>query len=206
MDAQPPKARRPLVLASIVAVLGALGLVAVLSPDTLARLVRPTPGGDFTLPSHAGPVSLRNFRGRVVLLYFGYTFCPDVCPTTLSDLSVALRSLTPAEAARVQVIFVSVDPERDPPATLATYAAAFHPSFVAVTGSPAELAVLAQRYGAYFAKQTVDSAAGYLIDHTASTFVIGPDGVLLEKLAYATPPAEIAARLRALLSEPWSPP
>lgn len=191
--------------ARVAATLGILGLaglalVAVIAPDSLVRLTRPTLGGDFTLTSSKGPVALQSFRGRFVLLYFGYTFCPDVCPTTLSDLSVALRSLKPEEAARVQVLFVSVDPERDPPATLSTYAAAFHPSFLAATGSPQELAVLAQRYGAYFEKQQVDSAAGYLVDHTASTFVIDPDGVLLERFTYATPPPEIAARLRELLS------
>jgi len=184
----------------VVVALAAAAGVALFAPDALTRLLRGTPGGDFTLTSASGPVSLRELRGKFVLVYFGYTFCPDVCPTSLSDLSVALRGLTPAESERFRAIFVSVDPERDTPEALQRYAAAFHPSFVGVTGSPAELALVAQRYGAHYAKAEVDSAAGYLVDHTASFFVVDPDGALVGRLEHGTPPAELTARLRAYLT------
>ena len=94
-------------------------------------------GGDFTLQSATGPVTLKDYRGKVVLLYFGYTYCPDICPTSLTATAQALGQLAPAELARVQTLFVSVDPERDTPARLKDYGAFFHPSIIGVTGTAA---------------------------------------------------------------------
>ena len=116
------------------------------------------PGGDFTLTSAAGPVALADLRGKVVLLYFGYTYCPDICPTALATAAAALGSLSEAEAARVAMLFISVDPARDSPAHLREYTAFFHPAIVGVTGSEAEVAAVAARYGVYFARQP--AAAG----------------------------------------------
>lgn len=116
--------------------------------------------GDFTLQSAAGPVSLKDYRGKVVLIYFGYTYCPDVCPTSLAATAQGLALLKPEELAKVAMIFISVDPERDTPARLKDYAEFFHPSIVGVTGTPDKVADVAKRYGVFYARQKVDTAGG----------------------------------------------
>ncbi len=165
----------------------------------LPQAVKPS-AGDFTLQSDNGPVSLKDYRGRLVLVYFGYTYCPDICPTSLALTSEALRRLTPEEQARVASIFISVDPERDTPARLKEYVEFFHPGLVGLTGSKEALAETAFRYGVFFARQKLDSAGnGYVIDHTADTYVIGADGQLLDKIAHATPPDQVVTKLRQYL-------
>ena len=153
-------------------------------------------GGDFTLVSADGPVSLADFRGKVVLLYFGYASCPDVCPTALAQTAQGLAMLSPEERARVRVVFVSVDPERDTPAKLKRYTAHFAPDMIGVSGSAAALADVAARYGAAYRKTAVQSAVGYVVDHTAFTSVIAPDGRLVEQLPHGTSPAQIAQAIR----------
>lgn len=154
-------------------------------------------GGDFTLHGAEGPVALRDLRGRVVLLYFGYTWCPDICPTNLAILALALRSLTPEELAAVQVIFVSVDPARDTLSRLAEYTAYFHPSMLGLTGSDAEVATVAGLYGAAYRRvEQPDSAMGYAVDHSAYTYLIDPDGRLVETLDHATPSEQVPAAIR----------
>ena len=114
------------------------------------ELAAPPTGGDFTLDSAAGPVRLSDLRGQVVLIYFGYTACPDICPTNLVSIANALRSLHPAELDRTRVLFVSVDPERDDPEHLARYVAYFHPNVLGLTGTPEQLARVARLYGAAY--------------------------------------------------------
>lgn len=157
-------------------------------------------GGDFTLQSADGPVSLKDLRGKVVLLYFGYTFCPDVCPTSLALIAEALKQLTPAEQEKVQVVFVSVDPERDTPQKLKQYVAFFRPGTLGLTGTPEEIAQVAKQYGAVYRKQTVTSAAGYVIDHSSYTYILSPDGKLRGKLLHAAAPAEMAREIRTALN------
>ena len=160
-------------------------------------------GGDFTLQSAGGPVALQDFRGKLVLVYFGYTYCPDICPTALAATAEGLKLLTPDELARVAVIFVSVDPERDTPARLKEYAEFFHPAIVGVTGTPEELAAIARRYGVFYARQSVETAGGgYVVDHTSDTYVVGADGKLDGKIAHATPPEQVAAEIRKRLTKP----
>lgn len=160
-------------------------------------------GGDFTLDSANGPVSLKDYRGKLVLVYFGYTFCPDICPTSLAATAEGLKLLKPEEAARVAMIFISVDPERDTPARLKEYVEFFHPSMVGVTGKPEDLAEIAKRYGVFYAKQKVATAGnGYVVDHSADTYVVAPDGQLVGKIAHATPPNEVAAEIRKRLNPP----
>jgi len=135
------------------------------------------PAADFTLTAHTGEqVSLSDFRGKWVVLYFGYTFCPDVCPLTLADLARAVRLLDAKQADRVQVMMISVDPERDTPQRLAQYAPAFHPAFLGLTGSEEALAAAATPFGIYYARQEVGGASGYLVDHTASVTVLDDQG------------------------------
>jgi len=160
-------------------------------------------GGDFTLTSADGPVALKDFRGRVVLIYFGYTYCPDICPTSLAATAEGLKLLKPEELARVAVIFVSVDPERDTPARLKDYVAFFHPAIVGVTGSPPVLADIAGRYGVIYSRQNVNTAGGgYVVDHSSETYVVAPDGRLIGRLPHATAPAKVAAEIRHYLTQP----
>ena len=160
-------------------------------------------GGDFTLQAADGPVSLNDFRGKVVLVYFGYTYCPDICPTSLAATAEALKQLKPEEMARVAMIFVSVDPKRDTPARLKEYAGFFHPAIVGATGTPEEIAGIAKLYGVFYAEQKVENAGGgYLVDHSADTFVISPDGKLVGKIAHATPPDQVVDIIRKYLNQP----
>ena len=160
-------------------------------------------GGDFTLQSAGGPVALQDFRGKVVLVYFGYTYCPDICPTSLAATAEGLKLLSPEELARVAVIFVSVDPERDTPARLKEYGEFFHSAIVGVTGTAAEVAAIARRYGVFYARQPVETAGGgYVVDHTSDTYIIGADGRLDGKIAHAAPPEQVAAEIRKRLTKP----
>lgn len=160
-------------------------------------------GGDFTLQSADGPVSLADYRGKVVLVYFGYTYCPDICPTSLAATAEGLKQLKPEELARVATLFISVDPERDTPARLKEYAAFFHPSIVGMTGTPEAVADVARRYGVFYARQKVETAGGgYVVDHSADTYVVAPDGRLAGKIAHATPPDQVVAEIRKTLTQP----
>jgi len=160
-------------------------------------------GGDFTLQSAGGPVSLKDFRGKVVLLYFGYTYCPDICPTSLAATAEGLKLLAPDELARVAVILVSVDPKRDTPARLKEYVEFFHPSMLGVTGTPEAIAEVARRYGVFYAEQKVRTAGdGYVVDHSGDTYVVAADGRLVAKIAHATPPEHVAEMIRKYLYQP----
>ena len=195
-------------LASIAAFLLAavVGLALFWQPDLpespLPRAGLPA-GGDFTVQTADGPLALHALRGKLVLLYFGYTFCPDICPTSLAATAEGLRRLSADELARVAVIFVSVDPERDTPARLKDYVAFFHPAIVGVTGTPAEIADVARRYGVSYAIQKAATAGGgYVVDHSADTYLVGPDGRLAGRIAHATPPEQVAAAIRQSLNPP----
>ncbi|MBU3697575.1 SCO family protein [Dechloromonas sp.] len=184
-----------------------LGLAIFWQPELperpLPRAAGGPPGGDFTLQSAAGPVSLADYRGKLVLVYFGYTYCPDVCPTSLAATSEGLKQLTPAERARVAMIFVSVDPRRDTPARLKEYVEFFDPGIVGVTGTPQALSEIAAHYGVFYAEQKVATAGdGYVVDHTSDTYVIDAAGKLAGKIAHATPPDQVVVALRQYLKQP----
>ncbi|MGH8066529.1 MAG: SCO family protein [Candidatus Entotheonellia bacterium] len=142
-------------------------------------LVPPPPPMDFTLTASDGfEFRLSHHRGKVVLLSFGYTFCPDVCPTTLVDLSQVRARLGEA-AKRVQVAFITLDPERDGPERLGIYTKAFDPTFIGLTGSEEHLAQVRRMYGVIAEKEVVPgTSAEYLIAHSADTYVIDPEGRL----------------------------
>lgn len=162
-------------------------------------LQSPSESPDFTLKSHTGqPVSLSDYRGKLVMLYFGYTFCPDVCPATLVEVSGAMEILG-EEADEVQLIMISVDPERDTPERLAEYVSYFDPSFLGLTGTPEEIARIATLYGIYYEANEGSAATGYLIDHTATITVIDEDGHVKLVFPFGTPAADLAADLVYLL-------
>jgi len=194
-----------MVLAGFLAAL-IIGVVLFWQPDIperpLPKAVSPT-GGDFTLQSASGPVSLKDYRGKLVLVYFGYTFCPDICPTSLAATAEGLKLLKPEELARVAMIFVSVDPKRDTPERLKEYVEFFHPAIVGVTGTPEVIAEIAKRYGAFYAEQKLETAGGgYVVDHSADTFIVAPDGQLVGKMAHATPPDQVVVAIRKYLNKP----
>lgn len=169
--------------------------------DEVPGIKEAPPGGDFTLNSADGPVSLQDFRGKVVLLYFGYTKCPDVCPTSLSFLTQALNELTEAELKQVQSIFVSVDPKRDTPEILKEYAEYFHPNLIGVTGSEKEVAEVAGLYGAqYYEVNLEGSAFGYSVNHSAVTYLITDTGTLRFIFPHATAPKVILDAVRYVLA------
>lgn len=181
-----------------------VGLGFFWNPELPERILPKAPiaaGGDFTLQSATGPVSLKDFRGKLVLIYFGYTYCPDICPTSLASTAAGLKLLKPEEMAKVAMLFISVDPERDTPARLKEYAEFFDPAIVGVTGTPEVLAEIAKRYGVFYAKQKVATAGeGYVVDHSSDTYVIGADGQLLSKIAHAAPPDQVVAEIRKRLN------
>ncbi len=165
-------------------------------------LEAPTPVPDVALTAHTGrPVSLHDLRGRVLLIYFGYTACPDACPATMAELAAAVEELPPSQRAEVQVILISVDPARDTPARLADYVTHFSPSFLGMTGSEEELKAVAAPFGVYFEKGERLGNDGYLVDHTASVFAVDKESRLRLIYSFATPSQEIVADLRHLVRE-----
>ncbi len=133
-------------------------------------------GKELRLTDHHGQRrSLEDFHGKVVVLFFGYTHCPDVCPTTLGELGITLKRLGP-DASKVQVLFVTLDPARDTPAVLAQYVPSFNPSFLGLTGTDEEIARAAKSFKVFYKKQESASKAGYTMDHSANTFVLDGQG------------------------------
>ncbi|EXI65778.1 MAG: BsSco [Candidatus Accumulibacter adjunctus] len=165
-----------------------------LPPGTAPR------GGDFVLQGPQGPVALADYRGKVVLIYFGYTWCPDVCPTSLSLLAQAIADLEAAERERVQPIFISVDPERDTPARLKEYAPFFHPALIGLSGSREQIAAVASAYGSSYQKQPPNAEGNYAVDHSSATYVVDPQGRLAGSLPHASSPAQIVAFVRQQLA------
>ncbi len=165
------------------------------------RLLNPRPL-DFTLMAPRGPVSLEAFGGKLVLIFFGYVHCPHVCPTTMLALKRAYEALTPDEQARVQVLFISVDPERDTPELADRYARAFNGAFLGLSGSPEAIREVAQAFGVYYQKAQYRGPQDYLVDHTATTFVLkGKEMVLLFSPDKVEATEKVVADLRALLRE-----
>jgi protein SCO1/2 len=158
-----------------------------------------TMGGPFTLTSHQGQrVSSSAFAGKYRIVYFGYTFCPDVCPVDLQLIGAALRQFErsdPARAARVQPIFITTDPARDTPAVLRQFVAQFHPRLIGLTGSEAEVAQVARTHGVYFARRDPASASAYLVDHNRIAVLYGPEGEPIAILPHDQGPAGIIAEL-----------
>ena len=162
-------------------------------------------GGPFTLTDQTGKrVTDRDFRGKFMLVYFGFTNCPDVCPTALQVMAAALDKMGPS-AERITPVLITVDPEHDTPALLASYVASFHPRLVGLTGSQTEIDAVAKAYRVY-AKKVPDpkSTAGYTMDHSSIIYVIGPDGSYRSHFTHATAPETIADRLTAMLQKPSS--
>jgi protein SCO1/2 len=157
-------------------------------------------GGPFTLTDHKGRrVTDQDFRGRHMLVFFGFTLCPDVCPTALQVASEALNKLGP-KADQIVPIFISVDPERDTPSQLASYVESFHPRLIGLTGSQAEIDAVVKAYRVYVRRvEDPKSSAGYTFDHTSLIYVMGPDGAYRTHFTHTTNAGAMAERLARLL-------
>jgi protein SCO1/2 len=159
-------------------------------------------GGDFVLQSSDGDISTESFRGKVLLLYFGYTQCPDVCPTSLSLVAQSLNELDSRELEKIGGIFVSVDPRRDTLDVLANYVSYFHPNLVGVTGSADKIADAARLYGVQYSfTETADSAMGYVVNHSANVYLIDQKGELRYAFPHETPPEAMLGAMRKLFQE-----
>lgn len=159
----------------------------------------PGPAPPFTLTSTDGqPVALSDFAGEVVLLYFGYTFCPDVCPATMSDLR---RVQETVDRDDLQVLFISVDPARDTPEIAHAYASGFHPGFVGLSGTADDIAAAAAGWGVFVELGEPDAGGNYPVDHTARVFVVDKAGRYRLSFPFETPVEDIVADLEILLEE-----
>src|SRR5579871_1666175 len=158
-------------------------------------------GGPFTLQDGNGKqVTDRDFRGKYMLVYFGYTFCPDVCPTTLNEVADAMEHLG-AKANDLQPIFITVDPKRDTPAVVKQYVAAFSPRLIGLTGTPEQIATVAQEYRVYYAEhRTGPGPNDYTMDHSSILYLMGPDGKFIAPIRTDEDGTQIAADLGKLMS------
>ena len=158
-------------------------------------------GGDFTLSSADGSVSLSDFRGQAVMLFFGYTTCPDVCPIDLAKISAVINRFSDANPQPVAGLFVSVDTERDTPERTAEYAAFFHPRITGVSGSVQAVDAVAKQYYVLYQKvEDPGSALGYTVDHSATTYLIGPKGKVRQLLKHDSTVDEMTDAVRAVLA------
>ena len=206
---------RPRLAVVITAIIAAIALLAVAvyyvvaARDRISESRGPATGGAVQL---GGPFALRDqtgrqrtddeFRGQLMLIFFGYTYCPDVCPTSLQTMSDVLDSLG-AKADRVQPIFITVDPERDTVAQLKDYTAHFHPRLLALTGTAAEIASVAKAYRVYYRKaepaEADENSDDYLVDHTSIMYLMDRDGAYLHLFRHDAPASDIAAEIERRL-------
>ncbi|HVW73972.1 MAG TPA: SCO family protein [Rhizomicrobium sp.] len=155
-------------------------------------------GGPYALTDQDGkPRASTDFAGKYQLIYFGYTFCPDVCPTTLALMGAALDRLGPTQD-RIVPVFITIDPERDTPEVLKKYVAAFGPRFVGLTGTPDEIAKVEKEYRVYAKKGPVENGT-YAMDHSSVIYLMGPDGKLASFYDEATTPEDLAQKIKAKL-------
>jgi protein SCO1/2 len=155
-------------------------------------------GGPFKLVDQNGKtISDQDFKGRPFLVFFGFTHCPDVCPTTLFEVSEVLRALGP-DADRMRALFITVDPERDTPAVIKDYLSSFDPHLSGLTGDPATIAAVAKAYRVYFKKVPLDQG-GYTMDHTAIVYLMDKDGRFVSPFSLKRTPDAAAADLRRYL-------
>jgi cytochrome oxidase Cu insertion factor (SCO1/SenC/PrrC family) len=153
-------------------------------------------GGPFALIDHNGkPRSERDFRGKLMLIYFGFTYCPDICPTDLQNIGLALDQLG-AAGENVQPLFMTVDPERDTPEHLKDYVPLFHPRLIGLTGEPAAIRAAADAYKVYYARVPSQRGDDYTVDHSSFIYLMGADGQYLGFFPPGTSPERIAETLK----------
>ena len=198
-----PRFVLPAALFGGLAILGAGVLIGLEHRDrprgAAGTLLASAIGGPFRLVDQNGKtVTDADLKGKWSLIYFGYTHCPDACPTALNDIAVALDELGPKRAA-VRPVFITVDPERDTPEVLKAYVTAFDAPILALTGTPEEIAQAAKGYRVYYAKHP-EAGGDYSMDHSSVIYVMDPQGRFTASFTQQNPPEEIAERLKKLLA------
>lgn len=184
---------------------GAAGLLAACSESKPQYKAIDLTGADyardFQLTDHNGqPRTLKDFRGKLVVLFFGYTQCPDVCPTSMAELSEA-KKLLGADGDKLQGLFVTVDPDRDTPDVLKAYMANFDPTFLALRGTPEQLAEMAKEYKVYYKKAEGKTPTSYTMDHSAASYVYDTQGRLRLYTRYGSGAQALASDLKLLLGQ-----
>ena len=195
----PQQTRRTIVIAAAAAALAACQPAEPPAPFKGIDITGATYARDFSLPDAEGAMrSLSEFKGKVVLVFFGFAQCPDVCPTTLGR-AIEVRKLLGADGNKVQVVLITVDPERDTPQVLREYMKAYDPSFIALRGNAEQLAATAKEFKVFFQKVPT-SKDSYTMDHTAVTYAFDPKGQVRLAFRHEQSAAEVAADLKSLLS------
>ena len=169
-------------------------------PATPPPLAGARIGGPFALTDGDGrPFTDRNLKGRYAIMYFGYTFCPDVCPTDMAAIGAGLKQVEksdPETAAKVVPVFVSVDPERDTAPVVKAFAAAFHPRAIGLTGSPAAIKQVAKEYGVFYGRGETSPGGGYLVNHSRAAYLMDPQGKPVAMVEQDAGPARVAEIIR----------
>jgi protein SCO1/2 len=159
-------------------------------------------GGDFTLMSKNGPISLSDYKGQVVVMYFGFLNCPDVCPNSMETVRSALKRLKEDQLQQTKAVLVSLDPKRDTPEILAEYSQYFHPNLIGVTGTKASIDKVTKQYGAYYNfTELKNSALEYVVEHSSRYYVIDQDGKLITAMRHSTTSNELYAQISELLEK-----
>ncbi|PKP90030.1 MAG: SCO family protein [Alphaproteobacteria bacterium HGW-Alphaproteobacteria-14] len=190
-----PSATFAILIAGAIALAGCNAATPAAEPPLAGAAI----GGDFALTASDGrTVKWGDFAGKYRVVYFGYAFCPDVCPTDMQRVAQGLKVLKasdPAKAAKIQPIFITIDPERDTPAVVGEFAAAFSPDIIGLTGTPEQIAAAAKAFKVFYAKGEVVEGGGYLVDHSAITYLFGPKGEPLATLPTDQGADAVAAEL-----------
>ncbi|MEX8496018.1 SCO family protein [Sphaerotilus sp.] len=194
--------RRLALLASTLAVLGVLGGCEKTPPPSFKSL--DITGAEYArqlalTDANGQPFLLSSLKGKVAVVFFGYTQCPDVCPTTLTNLAETQRLLGP-EGDKLVGVFVTVDPKRDTATLLKSYVGAFNPNWVALRGTPDEVTAAAKEFKVFYREVPGRTETSYTVDHTAASFVFDPQGKVRLYVRHATPPADLAADIKVLLA------
>lgn len=194
-----------IILALVSILIASVAVVMLIRPDVSEHPVQRTSGealvgGPFELVNGSGEtVTEADFAGQYMLIYFGFTFCPDVCPTELSRISTAMEDLG-TEADKVTPIFITIDPERDTPEAVGAYVDHFHPRMVGLTGTPDQIKQVAGEYRVYYKKvKDESSSAEYTMDHTSIIYLMGPDGKFLTHFGPGTKPETMAEEISSYM-------
>ncbi len=203
-----PTARIITAILIVVASIGAFAITYLTGryadePGAVTESGKPNIGGPFELVNHRGePVASSDYEGSYLLVFFGYTFCPDICPDTLTRVSTAL-DLLGDDAENIVPLFITIDPARDTPDYMREYISYFHPKIIGLTGSDAQIADVAKVYGVYYAKGAVDESdpESYLMDHTSITYLMDPSGRYAAHFSHGATPEDMAAGIRRVLKD-----
>ena len=186
-----------LILAIIAVGVWTMSMVEEKTP-TAAENSRALIGGPFALTNHLNePMTDKDFLGKYMIVYFGYTYCPDVCPMDLQIMADAARYLTQEQLDKLNLVFVTVDPDRDTVEIMAEYVSYFHPNLTGLTGTPEQIDAVKKEYRVYAAK--ADDTDDYLVDHTAYTYFMDPDGALLKHFNHGEDPEQMAAIMASMI-------